>query len=84
MDNHLRRKIADATDSEAPLLTPSLSERAEIFKARSHHEIRVHIGDLVDPEFMFRVVREGSAEIELLQSELEPVADTVSRRSGNI
>jgi len=61
-DNYLRRRIAEATDSEALLPAPSLSERAAIFRAASGHEIAVRIGDLADPDFMFDLVRETAPE----------------------
>lgn len=57
VDNYLRRHIAEATDSEALIPTPSLSERARVFKAVSDHTIDVRIGDLADPDVMFDIVR---------------------------
>ncbi len=57
-DNYMRRQIAEATDSEALIATPGLSERARVFHALSGHSIEVRIGDLAQPEFMFEVVRE--------------------------
>ncbi|RFF27865.1 MULTISPECIES: NAD-dependent epimerase/dehydratase family protein [unclassified Wenzhouxiangella] len=62
VDNYLRRRIAEATDSEALMATPSLSERAKIYHANSGHEISVRIGDLCDPEFMFDVVRDTTPD----------------------
>lgn len=58
VDNYLRRHIAEATDSEALIPTPSLSERARIFRGITGREILVKIGDLSDPEVMNNVVRE--------------------------
>ena len=58
-DNYLRRQIAEATDSEALLSTPTLSERARIFQATTGHVIKVRIGDLSDAEVMFGIVREA-------------------------
>lgn len=58
VDNYLRRRIAEATDSEALMPTPSLTERVQIFAAISGHDMNVRIGDLGDPDFMFEVVRE--------------------------
>ncbi|MDN5874393.1 MAG: NAD-dependent epimerase/dehydratase family protein [Sinobacteraceae bacterium] len=57
VDNYLRRHIAEATDSEALIPTPSLSERARVFKAVYDHTIDVRIGDLADPDVMFDIVR---------------------------
>ena len=56
-DNYLRRQIAEATDSEALIVAPSLSERAKTFEAISGKKIAVRIGDLSDPDFMFEIVR---------------------------
>lgn len=61
-DNYLRRHIAEATDSEALMPAPSLSERARIFAEASGHEISVRIGDLSDPDFMYNLVRETEPE----------------------
>lgn len=58
VDNYLRRHIAEATDSDALITAPSLSERAAIFKSVSGHAIESRIGDLADPDFMFEVVRD--------------------------
>lgn len=58
VDNYLRRHIAEATDSEPLIATPSLSDRTRIFKETSGHAIDVRIGDLKDPDFMFEVVRD--------------------------
>lgn len=57
VDNYMRRHIAEATDSSSLLSTPSLLERAAIFKAKTGKDIRVRIGDLAEPEFMFEVVQ---------------------------
>lgn len=62
VDNYLRRNIAEATDSQALMPTPSLSERVKIFEAVSGHKIDVRIGDLSDANFMFEVVREFSPD----------------------
>ena len=62
VDNYLRRHIAEATDSEALIATPSLSERARVFQAVSGQTIKVHIADLVDPGVMFDIVREFGPE----------------------
>ena len=57
-DNYLRRRMAEATDSDPLMGGPSLSERAAIFKAVSGNNIAVRIGDLSDPEVMFDLVKE--------------------------
>lgn len=61
-DNYLRRRIAEATDSEALIPAPSLSERAAIFHAVSGLDITVRIGDLTEPDFMTHLVREAAPE----------------------
>jgi UDP-sulfoquinovose synthase len=62
VDNYLRRQIAEATDSEALLATPSLTQRAATFKAIFGHEIKVIIGDLSDHEVMFDVVQNSQPD----------------------
>lgn len=57
IDNYLRRLIAEETDSEALLPTPSLSQRAKKFQEITGHTIEVRIGDLADPEIMVEVVK---------------------------
>jgi len=57
-DNYMRRRIAEATDSEPLMVAPSLSERARIFKAATGHDILVKIADISDAETMFTIVRE--------------------------
>lgn len=57
VDNYYRRIIAEATDSEALMVAPSLRERAEIFFSVSGGRIDVRIGDLANSDFMFEVVR---------------------------
>lgn len=61
-DNYLRRSIAEATESEALIPTPTLSERATVFKAVTGKSIKVRIGDLADADFMFDIVREAQPE----------------------
>lgn len=56
VDNYMRRRIAEATDSDALIPTPTLSERAKIFEGATGKEIHVYIGDLSDPETMNEVV----------------------------
>jgi UDP-sulfoquinovose synthase len=58
VDNYMRRHIAEATDSDALIVAPSLSERASIFETATDHAISVRIGDLAEPEVMFDIVRE--------------------------
>lgn len=61
-DNYLRRRIAEATDSEALMASPSLKERARIFYAVAGKQISVRICDLSDPDNMFTLVREFMPE----------------------
>jgi len=62
VDNYLRRTMAEETDSEALIPTPSLSERARVFKELTGHEIKVIIGDLVDPEVMDNAITSSSPD----------------------
>lgn len=63
VDNYLRRIIAEATDSEALLPTPSLSQRSRVFRGETGHDITVRIADLRDPEVMFGLVREAAPDV---------------------
>ena len=58
VDNYFRRIIAEETDSQALIPTPTLTERASIFKSITGHEINVEIGDLADPDFVDRLTQE--------------------------
>ena len=55
-DNYLRRQIAEATNSEALIPTPTLSERAMVFAGETGHLIDVRIVDLTVPEDMMALV----------------------------
>lgn len=57
VDNYLRRHIAEATDSDPLIPTPSLSARARAFEELTGKRIEVRIGDLTDPEFMSGLVK---------------------------
>lgn len=57
VDNYLRRRIAEETDSEALIATPSLTERARIFQIETDHQITVKIADLMDLDVMYDLVR---------------------------
>lgn len=57
VDNYLRRLIAEKTDSEPLIPTPTLSGRARRFEALTGKKIEVHIGNLADPDVMFDIVR---------------------------
>ena len=61
-DNYLRRRVAEATDSEALISVPSLTERVEVFHALTNHRIAVCICDLTDPESMFDLVRNAAPD----------------------
>ncbi|TXS90882.1 NAD-dependent epimerase/dehydratase family protein [Parahaliea maris] len=61
-DNYLRRIIAEATDSEPLIETPTLTERAAIFEAETGYRIAVKIGDLAQPEFMFHIFQDFEPE----------------------
>ena len=56
VDNYLRRYIAKRTNSEPLVDLPNLEERARLFQEVLGYEIKVRIGDLADPDFMFSVI----------------------------
>lgn len=57
-DNYLRRQIAERTNSDALVPSPTLNGRVRLFEQLSGKKIKVHIGDLADPDVMFDIVRE--------------------------
>lgn len=57
VDNYLRRIIAEETNSEPLLSTPSMTQRAAKFKEITGHTIETIIGDLADPDIMMDVVK---------------------------
>lgn len=62
VDNYMRRIIAENTDSEALLPTPTLTQRVAKFKEVTGHSIDVRIGDLTDPDMMMSVVAQTSPD----------------------
>lgn len=58
VDNYLRRRIAQETNSEALFPTPNLNDRADIFHAATGHRIHVTIGDCADYRMMSRLFAE--------------------------
>lgn len=62
VDNYLRRIIAEETDSQALLPTPTLSQRARVFENLTGHKVTVRIGDLADPNVMNSVVQESAPD----------------------
>jgi UDP-sulfoquinovose synthase len=58
VDNYLRRRCAQETNSEALFPNPNLNDRAEIFAAASGHRINVLIGDCADYRMMSRLFAE--------------------------
>ena len=62
VDNYLRRKIAQATDSEALMDNPRLHERAKIFAEKTNHKILVEEGDCREFEFVNRVFERFAPE----------------------
>lgn len=62
VDNYLRRIIAEETDSEALMPTPSLTQRAQIFESLSGYKIKVVIADLAIADQMMKVVKEAEPE----------------------
>jgi UDP-sulfoquinovose synthase len=57
VDNYLRRRIANATDSEALLANPLLPERAALFQRMTEQTIETAVGDCCDFEFLSGLVR---------------------------
>ena len=57
VDNYLRRQLAEETNSNPLLESPRLPEKSLIFKNLTGYEINTVIGDLSDPDIMFRVFR---------------------------
>jgi len=55
VDNYLRRRIADETDSAALIVAPDLVERARIFATVTGKEIEVTIGDCADRTLLSNV-----------------------------
>ena len=62
VDNYLRRRIAEETDSEPLIATPTLTERARILAGLTNHDITVRIADLTDPEIMYGLVRDTAPD----------------------
>ena len=62
IDNYLRRKISQETDSEPLLVLPDLEERSRIFDELTGFKIRCVIGDCTDYSFLISVVREFSPD----------------------
>lgn len=58
VDNYLRRIIAEQTDSEALIPTPTLPERARVFEQLSGKRVDVRIGDCCDYDFLSSVIQE--------------------------
>jgi UDP-sulfoquinovose synthase len=61
-DNYLRRYIAEQTDSLPLISSPNMSERVKLFKKLTGNDIKLFIGDLADPEFMFSLFRDVSPD----------------------
>lgn len=60
VDNYLRRRISDETQSQPLFETPDLKARAELFKAHTGKDIQVIEGDCCDFDFMgnlFQTIR---------------------------
>lgn len=63
MDNYLRRRICQETDSEPLITPPSLHDRTERFHALTGHRIEVEIGDCCDYERLLELVRRFQPEV---------------------
>jgi UDP-sulfoquinovose synthase len=62
VDNYLRRKIAQATDSDPLIDNPHLHERADIFAEKTNRKILVEEGDCCDFDFISGVFERFAPE----------------------
>ena len=58
VDNYFRRNAFTELDCESLIETPDLTKRAEIWKEISDKDIKVHIGDITNYEFLLSIFRE--------------------------
>jgi len=63
VDNYLRRRIAQETNSEALIPTPNLIDRADIFEAVWGHRINIEIGDATDYRLMSRLFEDIKPDV---------------------
>lgn len=85
VDNYMRRNLCREEDVHPLFEVPTLHERAQLWKERSGHEIRVRIGDLRDWSFVEDVVQEFQPEAIVHYAE-QPSApySMLSRRAAEI
>ena len=62
VDNYLRRRTAQETNSEALFPNPNLNDRAAIFAAATGRRINVVVGDCADYRMMSRLFAEAMPE----------------------
>lgn len=62
-DNYLRRTIAEATQSNPLIHSPNLTDRAAIFEKHTGKNIKVHIGDLSNPDIMFDLIKNEEPDV---------------------
>lgn len=58
VDNYLRRTMALETDSQPLFATPTLDQRAALFKAKSGYDVKVRVCDCADALAMDRLFEE--------------------------
>lgn len=63
VDNYLRRRIAEETNSESLIATPTLTERVKRFKIVTGKTIQVRIADLAEPEIMDQLLADEKPDV---------------------
>ena len=66
IDNYLRRKCIDETDSQALFEVPKLIERAQIFKAETGHSVDARVIDLNDFDQMSGLFEDFKPDVAIL------------------
>ena len=62
IDNYLRRRLSEKTNSCSLIYSKNLTDKANLFYRLTGCKINVIIGDLADPEVMFSAVRQSSPD----------------------
>lgn len=62
VDNYFHRNAAVELDSEPLMPAPNLIQRAKIWEELSDKKINVHIGDVLDYQFLLRLFKEFNPE----------------------
>lgn len=63
VDNYFRRKIAEETNSESLIVTPTLTERAKRFSAVSGKTIKIRIAELTEAAVMDELLAEEKPDV---------------------